>query len=208
MPGRRITGTRPIELLRRILSSPLPLARLRGEVGSPLQSGCGVPGSIWTGRSIKAGRRKFAGSFRLRNNGENGFFGSDDCETQRVRKSVVSVTDDEGALFSPARPLAGEVLPSGLTGARGRRRRHPPPGRGVAPPDDRLQRMIRYFREPCSSPRRLGLLDTPLARGMTRRVSFEFVPGLRCAPSGLGTWLNESGRAAHRANQHREYAHC
>jgi hypothetical protein len=46
-------------------------------------------------------------------------------------------------------------------------RHRPPPGRRIAPPDDRLQRTIQYSEALLIEPRSHGVLDTPHARGMT-----------------------------------------
>ena len=53
-------------------------------------------------------------------------------------------------------------------------RRRPPPGRRIAPPDDRLQRAIQYSETSMMEPESCGVLDTPLepvvglAEGETR----------------------------------------
>src|SRR5260370_36629096 len=46
-------------------------------------------------------------------------------------------------------------------------RRRSPPGRRIAPPDDRLQRAIQYSEASIMESKGHGLLDTSLARGMT-----------------------------------------
>jgi hypothetical protein len=46
-------------------------------------------------------------------------------------------------------------------------RHRPPPGRRIAPPDDRLRRAIQYSETPMMESRGRGVLDTPLSRSMT-----------------------------------------
>jgi hypothetical protein len=64
-------------------------------------------------------------------------------------------------------------------------RHHPPPGRRIAPPDDRLQRAIQYSEAPMMQSRTRSVLDTPLepviglAEGETMTTNTAFPADVR-----------------------------
>jgi hypothetical protein len=60
--------------------------------------------------------------------------------------------------------LAVAIIPA-MSASRKFHRRHPPPGRRSAPPDDRLQRMIQYAAAVLLDHRRLEVLDRQVKPG-------------------------------------------
>jgi hypothetical protein len=84
-----------------------------------------------------------------------------------------------------------------------RSRHRPPPGRRIAPPDDRLRRAIQYPRAVVMESRGRGVLDTPLSRSMTIFVrsgttlnSDSVIPG-RCEASNPESRDSGSGPLDH-----------